>query len=71
MVKMVKFINVGGHNEKNNLEVVKTILKAINKPESLIYYVKDRPGYDLMSEMAPTKLMTELGWKPKYTLETV
>ena len=62
--------NVGGHNEKSNLEVVKTILKALNKPESLIHYVKDRPGHDLRYAMDPTKLMTELGWTPKYTFET-
>ena len=62
--------NVGGHNEKSNLEVVKTILKALDKPESLIHYVKDRPGHDLRYAMDPTKLMTELGWKPQYTFET-
>ena len=62
--------NVGGHNEKSNLEVVKTILKALDKPESLIHYVKDRPGHDLRYAMDPTKLMTELGWEPKYTFET-
>ena len=62
--------NVGGHNEKSNLEVVKTILHTLNKPESLISYVKDRPGHDLRYAMDPTKLMTELGWKPKYTFET-
>ena len=62
--------NVGGHNEKSNLKVVKTILNALNKPESLISYVKDRPGHDLRYAMDPTKLMTELGWKPKYTFET-
>ena len=62
--------NVGGHNEKSNLEVVKTILKTLDKPESLIHYVKDRPGHDLRYAMDPTKLMTELGWIPKYTFET-
>lgn len=62
--------NVGGHNERTNLEVVKTILKALNKPESLINYVKDRPGHDLRYAMDPTKLINELGWKPKYTFET-
>ena len=62
--------NVGGHNEKSNLEVVKTILKELDKPESLIHYVKDRPGHDLRYAMDPTKLMTELGWTPKYTFET-
>ena len=62
--------NVGGHNEKTNLEVVKTILKALGKPESLIEFVTDRPGHDLRYAIDPTKLETELGWKPKYTFET-
>lgn len=62
--------NVGGHNEKTNLEVVKIILKALNKPETLIHFVKDRPGHDLRYAMDPTKLINELGWKPKYTFET-
>lgn len=62
--------NVGGHNEKTNLEVVKTILKALHKPESLIEFVTDRPGHDLRYAIDPTKLETELGWKPKYTFET-
>ncbi|MBR1926033.1 MAG: dTDP-glucose 4,6-dehydratase [Clostridia bacterium] len=62
--------NVGGHNERTNLEVVKTILKALNKPESLITYVQDRAGHDLRYAMDPTKIETELGWKPKYTFDT-
>ena len=62
--------NIGGHNEKTNLEVVKTILAALNNPESLIHFVKDRPGHDLRYAMDPTKIETELGWKPKYTFET-
>ena len=62
--------NVGGHNEKTNLEVVKTILKALNKPETLITYVKDRPGHDLRYAMDPTKIETELGWKPEHTFDT-
>lgn len=62
--------NVGGHNERTNLEVVKTILKQLNKPESLIQYVKDRPGHDLRYAIDPTKLTTELGWKPEYNFET-
>lgn len=62
--------NVGGHNEKTNLEVVRTILKALGKPESLIEFVTDRPGHDLRYAIDPTKLETELGWKPKYTFET-
>lgn len=62
--------NVGGHNEKTNLEVVKTILKELGKPESLIEFVTDRPGHDLRYAIDPTKLETELGWKPKYTFDT-
>ena len=62
--------NVGGHNERTNLEVVKTILKALNKPESLINFVKDRPGHDLRYAIDPTKIETELGWKPVHNFET-
>lgn len=62
--------NVGGHNEKTNLEVVKTILKTLDKPESLISYVKDRPGHDLRYAIDPKKLENELGWKPKYNFNT-
>ena len=62
--------NIGGHNEKSNLEVVKTILKALDKPESLIHFVKDRPGHDLRYAMDPTKIENELGWKPEYTFDT-
>ena len=54
--------NIGGHNEKTNSEVVKTILKALDKPESLITYVEDRKGHDLRYAIDPTKLETELGW---------
>lgn len=62
--------NVGGHNERTNLEVVKTILKVLNKPESLIRYVKDRPGHDMRYAIDPTKLESELGWKPEYNFDT-
>lgn len=62
--------NIGGHNERTNLEVVKTILKALGKPESLISYVKDRPGHDLRYAMDPTKIETELGWVPEHNFET-
>ena len=62
--------NIGGHNERTNLEVVKTILKALGKPESLITYVKDRPGHDLRYAMDPTKIEKELGWKPEYNFDT-
>lgn len=62
--------NIGGHNEKTNLEVVQTILRALGKPESLIRFVTDRPGHDRRYAMDPTKIETELGWKPQYTFET-
>jgi len=62
--------NIGGHNERTNLEVVKTILRSLNKPESLIKFVKDRPGHDRRYAMDPTKIETELGWKPEYTFDT-
>lgn len=62
--------NVGGHNERTNLEVVKTILNQLGKDESLIHFVKDRPGHDLRYAIDPTKIETELGWKPTYTFES-
>ncbi|MEG0265187.1 MAG: dTDP-glucose 4,6-dehydratase [Erysipelotrichaceae bacterium] len=62
--------NIGGHNERTNLEVVQTILKTLNKPESLIHYVSDRLGHDMRYAIDPTKLETELGWKPKYNFDT-
>ena len=62
--------NIGGHNERTNLEVVRTILKALNKPESLIKFVTDRPGHDMRYAIDPTKIETELGWKPKYNFDT-
>ena len=62
--------NIGGHNERTNLEVVKVILKELGKPESLISFVLDRAGHDLRYAINPDKIMKELGWKPKYTFET-
>lgn len=61
--------NIGGHNERTNLEVVKTIIKALGKSESLIEFVKDRLGHDKRYAIDSTKL-EKLGWKPKYTFET-
>ncbi len=57
--------NVGGHNEKQNIQVVKTILKQLSKPESLITFVKDRAGHDLRYAIDPTKISTSLGWTPE------
>ena len=62
--------NVGGHNERSNLEVVKTILAALNKPESQIGFVKDRLGHDRRYAIDPRKIESELGWKPKFTFES-
>ncbi len=61
--------NIGGHNEKSNLEVVKTILKQLGKPESLITYVTDRPGHDMRYAIDPTKIHEELGWLPQTKFE--
>ncbi len=61
--------NVGGHNEKQNIEVVRTLLKALGKPESLITYVKDRAGHDLRYAIDPTKISNELGWLPETKFE--
>ena len=59
--------NIGGHNERTNLEVVKTVLSELDKPESLISYVTDRPGHDRRYAIDPTKIHKELGWLPATT----
>lgn len=67
--KVGEVYNVGGHNEKQNIEVVKTVLSYLGKPESLITYVKDRAGHDLRYAIDPTKISTELGWEPETPFE--
>ena len=57
--------NVGGHNERTNLDVVKTVLRELGKPESLITFVTDRPGHDRRYAIDPSKIHTELGWLPR------
>ncbi len=57
--------NIGGHNEKRNIEIVKLILKHLNKPESLIEHVTDRKGHDFRYAIDPTKIKNELGWEPE------
>jgi dTDP-glucose 4,6-dehydratase len=61
--------NVGGHNERTNLEVVQTIIKTLGKSEDLIEFVTDRLGHDKRYAIDPTKL-EKLGWKPTYNFET-
>ena len=61
--------NIGGHNEKTNLEVVKIILRSLGKDENLISYVKDRLGHDKRYAIDPSK-MVKLGWRPKYNFES-
>lgn len=61
--------NVGGNNEKTNLEIVRLILTELEKPESLIMYVRDRPGHDRRYAIDNAKITTELGWHPMYTFE--
>ena len=61
--------NVGGHNEKRNIEIVKLILNRLGKSEDLISYVEDRKGHDYRYAIDPTKLKNELGWEPKTKFE--
>ena len=56
--------NIGGHNERSNLDVVKTILRELGETESLITFVADRPGHDLRYAIDPEKIRRELGWQP-------
>ena len=57
--------NIGGHNEMKNIDIVKLICKALDKPESLITYVTDRKGHDMRYAIDPTKIHNELGWLPE------
>ena len=61
--------NIGGHNERANIDVVKTILKELGKSEDLIEYVTDRKGHDRRYAIDPTKIHTELGWEPETKFE--
>lgn len=57
--------NIGGHNEKRNIDIVKQILQILGKPESLITYVTDRKGHDMRYAIDPTFIYNELGWLPE------
>ncbi len=61
--------NIGGNNEKTNIEITKLLLKELNKPESLIKYVKDRLGHDRRYAIDSSKMQNELGWQPSVTFE--
>jgi dTDP-glucose 4,6-dehydratase len=61
--------NIGASNEMPNIEIIRLILNYLNKPESLIEFVKDRPGHDRRYAIDSTKIQKELGWKPLYTFE--
>ena len=61
--------NIGGHNEKRNIEIVKLILKRLDKPETLIEFVEDRKGHDYRYAIEKEKIKNELGWYPKTKFE--
>jgi dTDP-glucose 4,6-dehydratase len=61
--------NIGGCNERTNLEVIELILKRLKKPKSLIKHVKDRPGHDRRYAIEAEKIMTELRWRPSVSFE--
>ena len=61
--------NIGGNNEKTNLDIVRMIVKLMGKPERLIKHIKDRPGHDRRYAMDNTKITSQLGWQPRYTFE--
>ena len=67
--KVGEVYNVGGHNEKKNIDIVKIILRELGKPESLIRFVPDRKGHDLRYAIDPTKIKKELGWYPETDFE--
>ncbi|NOU73881.1 dTDP-glucose 4,6-dehydratase [Paenibacillus sp. LMG 31458] len=62
--------NIGGNNERTNIQIIQTILRELGKPESLMQFVKDRPGHDRRYGIDATKITEELGWKPKHNFET-
>ena len=61
--------NIGGHNEYPNIAIVRLILRTLGKPESLIRFVKDRPGHDRRYAIDASKIERELGWRPRFTFE--
>ena len=68
--KIGEVYNIGGHNEKTNLEITRLILEVMGKDENYIEYVKDRPGHDRRYAISNDKITKELGWTPSITFET-
>ncbi|MBR0058742.1 MAG: dTDP-glucose 4,6-dehydratase [Methanobrevibacter sp.] len=68
--KMGEVYNIGGHNERQNIQIVKLILEVLGKDDSLIEFVADRLGHDRRYAIDADKIRNELGWEPKYTFET-
>ena len=68
--KLGEVYNIGGHNERQNIQIVKLILEALGKDESLIEFVADRLGHDRRYAIDADKIRNELAWQPKYTFET-
>ena len=67
--KVGEIYNIGGDSEINNITLVKKLLHVMNKPESLITFVKDRPGHDLRYAIDHNKITNELGWNPTINLD--
>ncbi len=67
--KIGEVYNIGGNNESQNIEIVRLILRALGKPESLIRFVKDRPGHDRRYAIDASKIRRELAWEPRFTFE--
>ena len=67
--KAGEIYNIGGENEWKNIDIVKLLLKIIEKPDSLITFVKDRPGHDRRYAVDASKIINELGWKPSVNFE--
>jgi len=61
--------NISSYNEYENVEVVRKVLQAMGKDESLIEFVEDRPGHDLRYSLDSSKIRSELGWKPKHRFD--
>ncbi len=68
--KSGEIYNVGGNNERTNVQIINTVLGLLGKPQSLITYVQDRPGHDKRYAIDASKIRNQLGWIPKYTFES-